>query len=337
MVYTDNAEVWSGLDKNLFPELSHIEVVADSTLGYLSKSGSNRIFQGVLDYLEDSDAQRLFIGRLLEPEYLMAELATRSCTKPISAVIYGTHDSGFSRARAETYGKLLAFERFEHLVVHSISACEDGQADAFLNATRELRQKVHFFADPAFDSPELYHQPSTKLMAPKTTQMLYFGAFHFGKGIDIFARALKKIDLHFQVIVAGDPATRNFEFDFSEISSDSRVEVRSSFQSDRDMYELFRSSDVVVLPYRKTYEHNTSGVLVQAVSARNRVIVPDFEPFRGLLRRYPYLGRSFEAESPESLAQAIKDELSLTLPIPSQIANYLDQLHVWPRIAYLLD
>lgn len=331
--YTDSASSLRLVPDSRDSLESKVEVIEDVSLRYLHKRGSNRQYKGVLDYFAESRHDQLFFPKLLEPEYLVAELESRSLEKSVSAAVYGTADSQVSRARAVTYGRLLSAKSFTRLFVHSIAGSHDGQSESFVRETSVNREKIVYLADPAFDPADCYQvAPTGKSARSGPPRLLYFGAFHFGKGIDILSRSLHHLDNNFELVVAGDPSTKNFEFDLAELEADSRVRLRASFQTDEEMFDLFRWSDMVILPYRKTYEHGTSGVFVQAVSAGKTVVVPDIAPFSQVLKNFPGLGASFEAENARSLADTINDALRQNLE-PSASRDYAQRADIWDQLA----
>jgi glycosyltransferase involved in cell wall biosynthesis len=70
------------------------------------------------------------------------------------------------------------------------------------------------------------------------------------------------------------------------------------------MFELFKSTDAVVLPYRKSYCCLSSGVLINSVQAFKPVIVPDIYPFNEIIKKYK-IGLKFKVEDVKNLAKSI--------------------------------
>lgn len=332
-VYTDSNDWYHDLP--LHPDsLARVELNVDLGLRYLYKSKDHRIYKGFLDTCYLQDSTRAILPRLEAPEYLLSELNFRQEDTPkIVASTFGTHDIAQHGARFETYKSILNHSNFKALFVHSIAPKFSAQAPKFGQLLVEQRDKVRLTYDPLYDRPARYLaiEPTVGV----TKRVLFFGSWFYGKGIDLLLDASELIGEEVQLIIAGDSSTKNFAFEAAKLGF-SWITVLDHFIDDDEMFRLFRSVDLVVLPYRDTYEYNTSGVFVQAVSAMRQMVVPNFPPFSTVLEDYPALGKTFSSGDAVDLADTIR--LAIKNPpndqeFSSQALEYLNRADCWKSVA----
>lgn len=303
----------------------------DAQIEYFSRAGDPRIYKGFLDYCEEQSIENAIIPRLLWPELLESEMRVRQDSSVgIFCALFGTTDSHLSPARASSYARLLHQEQFKKLLVHSISGTALGQSPQFLQATANS-SKVVYCHDPLYDPEESYKSgPGQQLEGGSDPMVLFFGSLFYGKGIDILQEALGHVRVPIRITVAGDPNTINFDFSSETLRNNPRVDFIDHYVSDEDMFELFRRASLVVLPYRKTYTHDTSGVFVQAASAGKPILVPDIPPFSDVLKERPNIGSLFRPEDPKDLAQSIESILSGDFEYDD--GGYMDSVMSWAQI-----
>lgn len=141
--------------------------------------------------------------------------------------------------------------------------------------------------------------------------LLYFGVLTFEKGIDILLNAIKTLDEKFKLVIAGRPVYFNKTFidKFKNSLSDpERIISHLDYIPEDKVPLYFISSDVVILPYRKTFL-GTSGVLQQACGAGKPVIVSNVGEVGYTVKKFN-LGIVVEPESVDSLREGIKKFLS---------------------------
>ena len=63
---------------------------------------------------------------------------------------------------------------------------------------------------------------------------------------------------------------------------------------------IYGAADAVCIPYKKTYTYGTSSVFFESILFSRPVIVPNFNPFRNILKKFK-LGVLFESEDLKSL------------------------------------
>ena len=98
-----------------------------------------------------------------------------------------------------------------------------------------------------------------------------------------------------------------------------------------------KENNVLILPYRNTYENGTSGVLVQAALAGRLMIVPDIFPFNEVVNKYS-LGLTFDAGSADSLAKSIDNIIENYHSIYSKakFKDFIENISSWNYMANLI-
>src|SRR5207302_1106921 len=113
---------------------------------------------------------------------------------------------------------------------------------------------------------------------------LCFGAISKRKGVDLVAAAAATTP-EILFVIAGAGASEL-------VSPAGNVRVDDGYVDYHTATRYFRGCDFVIQAYRRDYEHDTSGVLVQAALAERPVIVPALPPFRETVTEYD-LGATF--------------------------------------------
>ena len=164
--------------------------------------------------------------------------------------------------------------------------------------------------------------------------ILYFGNFFYGKGVDILIKAFSKIKKKIKLVLCGNQKTQNFKFKIKKIKN---IKLINEYVSNNFMYDLFKKSEIVILPYRKTYEYGTSGVLLNAIQAYKKIIFPNIEPFKKIKSIYK-IGKMFNVENPIDLRKKIISSLtSKNLNININNYNkYLNDTNSWEDIAKII-
>ena len=151
----------------------------------------------------------------------------------------------------------------------------------------------------------------------------------YWKGPDILAEAISSMKEDVKCIFAGNTKTINFDW---QIPVNNKFKIFNEYIPEKKMYQLFNIADLVVCPYRKTYEYGSSNVFLQSLLANKPVIAPDLEPFSNVIKNYN-CGELFESENVNSLKKAIKKILeSGTNKYTKDIKKYFDEQHNWNNI-----
>ena len=138
---------------------------------------------------------------------------------------------------------------------------------------------------------------------------LFVGRFHPNKGPDIFLRAIQLLptDLRSQIhchLFGGGPLTEELEELIETLEIEDTVTL-AGFVGEEELAQLIYSSDVVVIPSR----NDTISMMVSSALYMNKnIIATEVGDMGHVLKKYN-VGRLVSANSPESLAQAIEDDL----------------------------
>lgn len=141
------------------------------------------------------------------------------------------------------------------------------------------------------------------------------GATRYDKGLDILLEALRDLEEEFYLLIAGKENYFSRDFIESKITSyKDNVVLRLNYLSDEDMFHALNCSDIVVLPYRKSFD-GASGPLTDAVYLGKKVIGPNHGSLGDVIKKYN-LGWTFDVENPNALCNsieaALKDENSFS-------------------------
>lgn len=299
-----------------------VSTVGQSDLPYLVKNFDHRIYDGFLQYLSD-DVRRIgYIPRLLLPEFLMSSLMgtrqqVRVSWSQFGAELYKTP------GRRALMQQLASLSVVENIFVHSI-----GLQPAAALPLECCHDKMVFLPEPTYEPDHLYYSSFAASSAKYSVG--FFGALSFGKGLDIFAEALRRLSQPMPSIICGDPASLNFDFSFSGLPSFCTQQLGSV--SDVELVSAIRNCRIIVLPYRKYYEFGTSGIFHQAMLLHRRVVVPDFNPFSATATELG-VGYTFVPESAPDLARVMEVAVAEVDPAADTVfLNYPGRQDVYSAV-----
>ena len=192
---------------------------------------------------------------------------------------------------------------------------------------------MKFFVGPIFESKSDYSIPQTIAkkrlgIADKTQIILYFGWLDYGKGPDILLDAARHFEDQDNVKFWFVGRKRgNFGF---QPPDQPNVVFVDEFIPPEDVPMYFCASDLVVIPYRKSYRYSASGVLPQAVLAGKPVVAPSMTPFQEVVSEFE-LGGLFECESPTDLSKTIRKVLEASIGELNSGGpqKFLDSIESW--------
>lgn len=140
----------------------------------------------------------------------------------------------------------------------------------------------------------------------KYKTILYFGETRVDKGLDILLEALENVGSSVNVIIAGQERTFKRDFIEMKISNllNKNVIINLNYIRDEELELYFKSSDIVVLPYRKMF-NGESGILTEAINNKNVVVLPNIIHFPSIIEKYSN-GIIYEAENANDLAEKIQ-------------------------------
>ncbi|HEY3831905.1 MAG TPA: glycosyltransferase family 4 protein [Acidimicrobiia bacterium] len=142
--------------------------------------------------------------------------------------------------------------------------------------------RARLVAEFAVDPARVHNVPHWVIPAPAeprarpsaSPQILFFGALRRNKGVDVLLDAFAALpDRDLRLVVAGRGATDVEQEVRDAAARDPRVVAEIGFVAEARKHELFRASDLVVLPY--TEFSSQSGVLHDAYAHHRPVVVTD--------------------------------------------------------------
>lgn len=145
-------------------------------------------------------------------------------------------------------------------------------------------------------------------------QVMAFGKFGTYKKVDILIEAVELIrartDENIEIVIAGTDSPNTPGYLESVREKYRHVpQIRfTGYVPEEEVPVIFSQSAVTVFPYTSTT--GSSGVLHQAGSYGNAVVLPDLGDLSILVREEGYIGEFFDALSSESLADAIEKILT---------------------------
>ena len=195
--------------------------------------------------------------------------------------------------------------------------------------------------DPIVDERVYFNVPKKIARAKLGFNMeqkifLYYGTFVFSKGADILLKSIKsqKLVNNTLFLLAGPFSKINYEIK-SELLNLKKIRMDDKLLNKRESGLYFSAADVIVLPYKKFYEHGDSAVLVQACLSNTPVIAPDIVPFSAVVKQFK-IGKLFKCESVKSLANVIKDYPINTFNKNATFKAYLEATEDWNTRAELI-
>lgn len=207
---------------------------------------------------------------------------------------------------------------------------------------------VRVFDEPPYpgETKEFYREISQteareKLKIPHEWKIgLYFGTYWYSKGADLLLEETQKLtNPNLKIFFVGDTKLSSLDVPVKKIPRNKKCCVFvDRYVSEEEARDYFRAADFIVLPYRKLYEWDTSGIFTKAMLAERPVLVPYFQPFSGLLKKYD-VGEWIPPHLYSSLAIQFSSFLDWTINhifnhIPWEFDKYLDAQKGWGVLGY---
>jgi glycosyltransferase involved in cell wall biosynthesis len=298
-------------------------------LKYLIQNKDPRIYEQLFKYAKKKKIKKIYIPRFSSPEFLYASIISIKNNFEIYLSTFAFELFSKSIGRLTIIKKLLLEKCIKNVAVHSILNKHLKAPNKF-NLDKIIIKKLIFMSEPKY-YPDYNFKKKIKKNS-KIFKLLFFGNFFFGKGVDILVKSTNKLSNHIKVIIASNQAKKNFQY---KIIKNKKITFLNKYFTNKEMFKLFKSSDAVVLPYRKTYTYLTSGVLVQSIQSHIPVLVPKIYPFDEVVKKYK-LGISFIAESSKDLTLNIKKLVVLIKKNnfkQEKFINYIKDINSWDDFA----
>ena len=232
---------------------------------------------------------RIHIDRLIQPEALWYAIRRfPRLIPPISFLLGGVSEQLRRRAARDALDKLEADDRISKIFVMSIhhrSLKDFCKRISFLQD-----KKVVYMDQPLYEEKGRWRKidkgvARMALNLPKSAKIaLYFGTYWFSRGPDLLLEVAKKTP-NVMFCFVGDTKLQSIKINPKDYEKCTNIRFDDRYVSDAKARHWFRAADIVVLPYRRFYEHDSSGVFDQAMMAERHVMVPDFSPFKDIIQK----------------------------------------------------
>ena len=251
--------------------------------------------------------------------YRFLGIGFRTICKKYKAVItfHQIRKSRLHRLSLRIYSKL-----FDRIIVHTASL------KSYLNSLG-IENCIHIeYPNFRKETPysRIYAQEKLGFSSTKSV-LLCLGGTRKDKGLDILLEALKRVSEPFFLLVAGTELSikRVTIEELSKNYAESTC-VILRYLSVEEVNLCLNAADIVVLPYRKTFD-GASGPLAEGVGLGKCIVGADHGSL-GAIIRDNHLGYVFESENIEALAQTLNQALQENFVYDSQAEKYKDSLKV---------
>lgn len=137
-------------------------------------------------------------------------------------------------------------------------------------------------------------------------KVLFFGGIRNVKGIDVLMKSVKYFPNNIELNVVGKI---DKDFDRNKLNLNKKdikkVKFNFGFYPDEKVEELFKSHDLIVLPYEKRYENSHSDIFLKAALYKRPILISNLFPFNEVIKKYK-LGKVFKLGNSKDLARQIK-------------------------------
>lgn len=221
---------------------------------------------------------------------------------------------------AEKISTRMISNRVDKIVVHSdyIKKFMDGYG---------VKHVVHV-EYPNFNKIEVSKSEACSFwkMDEDIPTIVCMGNTRYNKGLDILLEALNKVNLPFQLLVAGKEEAFDENYIVQSASDyKDRVKLCLRYLSDEEFANALAVADIIAIPYRKSF-NGASGPLGEGVAMDKCIVGPNHGTL-GYTVAENHLGYVFESENVLSLAQTLEKALSTPFECDENYKQYKNSLN----------
>lgn len=258
-----------------------------------------------------------------------------------------TRQKFYNRVNGYFLKKLFRKNKIDRILGHNVNPKDLKNLLAnYSSLTNQDLEKISFIYDPIY---ELYYKVAdqkrarVKLNLPSNVPiLLMFGELTKGKGLDILIEAIKISKKRLCLVIAGKPHffTKEIIDGYkATLSKNQSILDQLGFVPEEDVPYYYLACDCVIMPYRLEYAMGTSGVLMQACSAKRPTIASDVGAIGSLIKERN-LGITVKPENAKSLAKGITRFLDhkkfYSNKIEKSVDSYLSEAS-WKAVAPLIE
>jgi glycosyltransferase involved in cell wall biosynthesis len=323
-------------NSQILQQIKNVTIIFSKKFSHLAKNLDEHLFLEVFNIAKEYKIEEIFFIRLFYPSRFITAYKTSNMAKEFSFSfsIFGLNEFLLKPIFKQYLNEILNLTTVKNIFLHTINPTitkEKAHKSDIINI-----DKISFLHDPIYESLSAYKNTSNLRkelgIHKKNFIFLYFGIYCFSKGVDILLNATKEFaDIkNVTFIFAGNTKTATFDFDKRKYEKQKNIIFDDNYISEEKALKYFVTADAIVLPYRKFYEHGTSGVLVQATLANKPVIVPNISPFKETVSS-DNLGLTFECESSLHLEKTLKKMIEKKM-VFHNFVSYLNKITPWIKI-----
>jgi glycosyltransferase involved in cell wall biosynthesis len=297
------------------------------------------LFIRLLKCYKKCDAQNadilhfLCIDFMISPLYYSLSLRPPKKRKIIGNVVGGHFNNARGLIQSYAFNQLLSKGYLEKVFVFS-----ESEKNTLQKHYKLKKKKITVIPPPL---KILHNDSSSKItsrhvlnLPKKDIIILFFGTLRKNKGPDILLKSLLNVNHKCTLVIAGkeDFIKKSEVNEYKKRVKKVNIVDRVGWIPTEYVKDYFLASDVVIIPYRKSFgAMRTSGVFRQACGANRPLIVPNFGQM-GKIVQEKKLGLIFESEDPTSISKVINEFVMNKEEIIKSSENGLHQFakeHQW--------
>ena len=287
--------------------------IIQKDLSYFYKIKDHRMYTGFLNYIKNNKTHIAIFYRLDYPEYLLSDLKFfKKINSKIVLFTFGYELISKSPARSDLFVELIKNKSISKCIVASILGANSSGPDYFEKKFNLIKKKIIKVSEPRSLSfkKNLNKCLSRKKLKIKSKKfiILYLGQPYYGKGFDLFIKLIKIFkDKNILFYIQTNLKNINFKIkSLDKLSKYKNVILRQKLIKYNLIKYVYGAADAVLLPYRKFYKYGTSSIFIESIISSRPVIVPNFNPFKDILKKYK-LGFLFNSENINSMKKSVNN------------------------------
>jgi glycosyltransferase involved in cell wall biosynthesis len=312
-----------GFHRNAVKEM--VKSIVDAGHTVLEFESIEQRWERILSVAHINQIDLIYFARIVDTQMLY--MAVRSWDVDIAFLMTGYSYTVRHPKQEEAFLNLLKLPHVKRVFINT--ALPSSLAAFLTEKYGKVDDKITLTFDQPLETKEFYRDiPRDKaretLNIPQDKKIAqYFGTYWYSKGCDLLlevAKSLPEIDFY----MVGDTKLGSFDYDIKESAQNGNVYWVDEYVSEEKARDYFRACDIVVMPYRKFYEHDPSGVFVKAMLAERPVVAPMIQPFKDIAYKYD-VGLFYKCEDMSDLRGAIKAGFDVIYDCPyTGFDSYLD-------------
>lgn len=168
-------------------------------------------------------------------------------------------------------------------------------------------------------------------------QLLFFGFVRPYKGLDVLLKAvgiLKGWDISLKIVGEFWNDRQTYLTLINDLGIAAKVEIINRYVPDDEMSRFFTSTDLVVLPYRRSI---TSGVIATAYGFKKPVLATDVGGFNEVIQE-GFTGKIVAPDDPKALSEGILWFIAnRQIDFAGNIASFAKQKMSWSSLADMIE